>query len=183
MLQCLETERLILRPPERRDVATLAVLFADFDVSKMTARIPYPYRRADAEAFIARAAAIHEGDGGYVLVVGRKPDGYCLGTVGLERKDGDVHLGFALGKFYWGQGYATEAVGRLVRFAFEVLNAPRVAASHALDNPASARVLSKLGFVQGDEVEIPSAARKDYVLCRKVELTREAYRNRAMRAA
>lgn len=176
--ECLETERLLLRPPERRDIATLAVLFADYDVSKMTARIPHPYRRADAEAFLSRASGARA-SGGHVFVIGRKPDSYCLGTAGLDRHEGGLHLGYALGKFYWGQGYATEAAGELVRFAFEELKEPRVVASYALDNPASASVLAKLGFVEIGDEEIPSAARHCVVPCRVTELTREAFLNRA----
>ncbi len=175
MSKFLETERLALRPPERRDIATLAVLFADHDVSKMTVRIPFPYRRADAEGFLSQAAGVRASGGGEVFVVARKPDSYCLGTIGLERREGGLHLGYALGKFYWGQGYATEAAGALVRFAFETLNEPRILASYALDNPASGRVLTKLGFEPIGTEQVRSLARNATVICRVTELTREVY--------
>ena len=53
----LETRRLLLRAPEARDVSRIAELAADWDVVRMTGRMPHPYTLADAETFVATAAA------------------------------------------------------------------------------------------------------------------------------
>ena len=51
----LETERLVLRAPRLGDAKTVAVLANDRRIAENTARIPHPYRVADAEDFIATA--------------------------------------------------------------------------------------------------------------------------------
>jgi len=47
---------------------------------------------------------------------------------------------------YWGQGYATEAAREMLRFGFEDLGLHRIFASHFKHNPASGRILNKLGM-------------------------------------
>ena len=55
-------------------------------------------------------------------------------------------MGFWIGVQSWGKGYATEAAGRVIRYAFEELRLNRVYAHHMLRNPASGRVLEKVGM-------------------------------------
>jgi RimJ/RimL family protein N-acetyltransferase len=59
-----------------------------------------------------------------------------------------AHIGYYVLPDYWGNGYASEAAQLLVAYAFDELNAHRVEASVQADNPASKRVLEKLGFQQ-----------------------------------
>jgi RimJ/RimL family protein N-acetyltransferase len=58
----------------------------------------------------------------------------------------EAELGYWLGKAWWGQGYATEAAGALIQFAWRALRLTRLNAGRAADNLASGRVLTKLGF-------------------------------------
>ena len=60
---------------------------------------------------------------------------------------------------HWGQGYATEAGRAVVAIADESLRLPHLRASHALDNPASGRVLAKLGFAPDGVAKLHSLAR------------------------
>ena len=53
----LETRRLLLRAPEPCDVGRIAELAADWDVVRMTGRMPHPYGLDDAERFVADAIA------------------------------------------------------------------------------------------------------------------------------
>ena len=55
-------------------------------------------------------------------------------------------MGYWIARAHWGKGFATEASRALIDIA-KVLKLPRLEASHFLDNPASGRVLEKLGFV------------------------------------
>jgi RimJ/RimL family protein N-acetyltransferase len=68
-----------------------------------------------------------------------------VGSVGLSRDGDKVELGYWIGRPYWGQGYATEAARALLSLA-KVLGHRRLVAGHFVDNPASGRVLRKLGF-------------------------------------
>jgi [ribosomal protein S5]-alanine N-acetyltransferase len=87
-------------------------------------------------------------------------------------------FGYWLGRRYWGRGYATEAARRALAFAFTELNAERLTAGWFHDNPASGRVLEKLGFVADGMDERVSLSRRCSVACNKVTLTRAAWAQR-----
>ncbi len=69
-----------------------------------------------------------------------------VGGIGLEQRDAGVELGYWIARAYWGLGFATEAGRAIVDIADKALRLPRLVAGHFADNPASARVLRKLGF-------------------------------------
>jgi RimJ/RimL family protein N-acetyltransferase len=69
-----------------------------------------------------------------------------IGSCGLGRRaSGAVELGYWISRAHWGRGFATEASRALIDIA-RALGIARLEASHFIDNPASARVLDKLGF-------------------------------------
>ena len=69
-----------------------------------------------------------------------------VGSCGLGRRpSGAVELGYWIARPFWGRGYATEAAVALIDIA-RALGFTQLEGSHFLDNPASARVLEKLGF-------------------------------------
>ena len=139
------TERLLLRPGWREDAPALFHAIADEGIVRNLAQAPWPYRPGDAETFLMRERRPHEaccliflrGDGTPTLV----------GAVGLgPTPDGEPEFGYWIARPYWGRGIATEAGAAMLRFARDTLRLPRVIAGHFLDNPASGRVLQKLGF-------------------------------------
>lgn len=160
----LESERLILRPPRPTDIQSLTVWLGDFEVARMTSRIPHPYGEGDAEAFLATAAE-------HRFVIQRKSDGLFLGMTGLHAEDG-YEFGYWLGKPFWGQGYATEGAHRLVSHAFRALGLETVHAGWFYDNPASGRVLAKLGARHNGSAMRDCRARGRAVLCHDMLLTR-----------
>ena len=141
----LETERLLLRPPARRDIPAIVPLANDYDVAKNLASMPHPYTVQNCEDFLAAADGKREAGTAWNFVVTRKADGAVMGCIGLHREEAGLGLGYWLGRIYWRQGFATEAARRLVRFAFEELDAPLVEAGWFHDNPRSGNVLTKLG--------------------------------------
>ncbi|HKX65177.1 MAG TPA: GNAT family N-acetyltransferase [Rhizomicrobium sp.] len=160
----LESERLILRPPRPTDIQNMTVWLGDFEVARMTSRIPHPYGEGDAEAFLAMADE-------HRFVIQRKSDGLFLGMTGLNAEDG-CEFGYWLGKPFWGQGYATEAAHRLVSHAFAALGLETVHAGWFYDNPASGRVLAKLGARHNGSAMRDCRARGRPVLCHDMLLTR-----------
>ena len=160
----LESERLILRPPRPGDIQSMAVWLGDFDVAKMTSRVPHPYSEGDAESFLALAIE-------HRFVIQRKSDGVFLGMASLHAEDG-TEFGYWLGKPFWGRGYATEAAYRLVRYAFEALDVESVHAGWFHDNPASGHVLAKLGARHNGSSMRDCRARGRPVLCHDMLLTR-----------
>lgn len=138
------TERLLLRPGFPEDAPALAAAIADESIARNLANVPWPYSMRDAEAFLAspRDPILPS-----LLIFER---GDCapqlVGACGLGRRpSGAVEMGFWIGRSYWGRGYATEACAALIEIA-RTLGLASVEGSHFLDNPASARVLEKLGF-------------------------------------
>ncbi len=171
----LETERLLLRPPELRDVGAITSLIGDYDVAKNLASVPHPYREDDAREFVVRVVEQHATGEGFCFAVTRKQDDVFMGCCGLRLKDGRFELGYWLGKPFWGQGYATEAAKKVLSFAFHDLKVASVGSSWFQDNPTSGRVLEKLGGRhEGTETQ-HSLARGQDVVCTRMALTREEF--------
>jgi [ribosomal protein S5]-alanine N-acetyltransferase len=160
----LESERLILRPPRPCDIQSMTVWLSDYDVARMTSRVPHPYNEGDAEAFVAAGAANR-------FVIERKRDGLFLGMTGLH-VDEDCEFGYWLGKPFWGQGYATEAAVRLAEYGFVALGLDNLHAGWFYDNPASGHVLAKLGARHNGSQMRECRARGMQILCHDMLLTR-----------
>src|SRR5215467_12644370 len=109
----LETERLALRAPRLEDAKAVAMLANDRRIAENTARLPHPYRLADAETFVAAANA---GDDITFLIT--LSDGTVAGACGISVEEGPPELGYWLGMPFWGQGFATEAVRAVIDYAF-----------------------------------------------------------------
>jgi [ribosomal protein S5]-alanine N-acetyltransferase len=141
-------------------------------------RVPYPYTEDDACAFIVRTNHAIAAGTDYAFAILLRPDVF-MGLCGIH-PGGDWEFGYWLGKPYWGSGYATEAGWRVVNFAFEELKAENVNAGWFHDNPASGRVLAKLGFRDAGQVEMSCVSRGCTVNCQRVALDRAAYMTRKM---
>lgn len=139
------TERLLLRPGWAEDAPALAAAISDEGIVRNLASAPWPFRLRDAEAFLAqpRDPVLPS-----LLIVERtKVEPRLVGACGLGRRpSGAVEMGYWIARSHWGRGLATEACGALIGIA-RALGLRRLEGSHFIDNPASARVLEKLGFV------------------------------------
>ena len=137
------TERLLLRPAWREDAPALAAAIADFAVVSKLARAPWPYSQTDAEAFVSA----ERGPLPNFLIFARTgASPRLIGGVGLDSSDDGVELGYWIARPYWGLGFATEAGQAVCDIADASLRLPNLVAGHFADNPASGRVLRKLGF-------------------------------------
>jgi RimJ/RimL family protein N-acetyltransferase len=138
------TPRLLLRPGFPEDAPALASAIADQAIVMNLATAPWPYSIRDAEAFLAspRDPILPS-----LLILERGPAApQLVGACGLGRRpSGSVEMGYWIAKAFWGRGYATEACTALLEIA-RTLRLPSLEGSHFIDNPASARVLEKLGF-------------------------------------
>lgn len=155
----LRTQRLTLRPPLPEDVSQIAERIGVKDVAWNLGRAPYPYQVSDAEEWIERIPQGWVLDTGYILVLTRPSEG-VIGCVGLDRKPMDIwEVGYWLGKPWWGRGYITEAATALMEWAERDMGIEQFASGHFADNPASGRVLMKLGFEPVGETELFGRAR------------------------
>jgi len=140
----LETARLRLRAYSEADIAELVLLIGTREVAATTLRIPHPYTEQDARDFLV----LLEDPAKIWLAITLTNDGRQIGGVGLRVEEQQQHaeLGYWLGAPYWGKGYATEAAREMLRYGFEDLRLHRIFASHFKHNPASGRILTKLGM-------------------------------------
>ena len=145
----LHTSRLILRPFQLSDAADVARLAGDFGVADTTAAMPHPYEPHKAEEWIASHEAASAEGREMALAVTLRDTGELAGAIGL-RDWKSVHrhadIGYWIGRPHWGNGYATEAARALVAYGFETLDLHRIFAHHFKRNPASGRVLEKVGM-------------------------------------
>ena len=164
------TERLLLRPGWQEDASALFEAIADERIVRNLAQAPWPYRPADAQAFLDRERKPHEPNCLIFLRTEGAPR--LIGGIGLARAgEGETELGYWIARPYWGLGFATEAGRAVVANARETLRLNRLVAGHFIDNPASARVLSKLGFRStGDTLRRYSAGRGIEAPCRTFAL-------------
>ena len=167
----LESERLLLRPPHAADIPAMLPLIGEWDVAKNLGRVPHPYTLKDAEEFLVRSAESRARGTDYGFSILRKTDGAFAGACGVHlREGGRFEIGYWLGRPFWKQGYATEAARRLASFAFRDLKIERLLAGWYHDNPASGRVLEKIGCVPAGAEQRDCLARGHAVYCHVVSL-------------
>ena len=138
----IATARLDLRLLAVADAPHFVRLFEDdWEAVKQTGRMPYPVTETAMRAWIAQHAA---GSSRTFLMI-RREDQAPIGGVGFGGTGVVNELGYALGRPYWGQGYATEGVLAMIDHA-RSLGLRALEAYTFVENPASARVLDKAGF-------------------------------------
>jgi RimJ/RimL family protein N-acetyltransferase len=163
------TDRLLLRPGWAEDAPALLAAIADEGIVRNLASVPWPYSRTDAEAFLTAERPVETPS----FLLFRRTHGapQLVGTAGLARTpEGAIELGYWISRPYWGLGYATEAAGAVVDIARDTLRHGALVAGHFLDNPASGRVLQKIGFAPTGAVdERFSIARGEKAPCKLFE--------------
>ena len=169
------TERLLLRPGWAEDAPALAAAIADEAIVRNLSSAPWPFALRDAEAFLAapRDPVLPS----FLIFRRTRAAPQLVGACGLGRRpSGAVELGYWIARDHWNQGVATEA-GRALLAIADALGLAQLEASYFVDNPASGRVLEKLGFAPtGLTAPRYSCARGQDTLaklCRKVLVSEE----------
>ncbi|MDF2639332.1 MAG: N-acetyltransferase [Novosphingobium lindaniclasticum] len=164
----VRSERLFLRPGWPEDQNEFLALIDDESVVRNLTRAPWPYSSNDARRFLEapqdmllpRFLITEPGEHGTRIV----------GCIGFSRVDGEVNLGYWIGREHWGRGFASEAVRAVLPLA-RLLGHKRIVGSHFIDNPASGRVLEKAGFLPtGAVAEKHSEGRGGSCLAREYAL-------------
>jgi [ribosomal protein S5]-alanine N-acetyltransferase len=140
----LKTERLTLRPFTLADAPAMQQLAGAYEVALNTLMIPHPYPEGAAEWWIGTHQAEFDEDRSVNFAI---DDGRLNGAIGLMNiRDGIAEIGYWIGVPFWGRGYASEAARAVVRYGFEERGFHRIFAQHFTRNPASGRVLQKVGM-------------------------------------
>ena len=159
----LTTERLTLRPFIPDDAFDVERFAGMREIADTTLSIPHPYPHgAAAEWILTHPPAWENGSTATFAIVETKT-GRLVGVTSLmiNREHNRAELGYWIAFDRWNQGYATESNQRLIDFGFEDLGLHRIEARHFLRNPASGRVMEKLGM-QAEGVERDWAKKEDH---------------------
>lgn len=157
-VETIETDRLHLTPQTPEHAALVARVMSDWDVVRMTGTWRHPVTEAQARERIA----------------GRAPDAFnalvFLGTEAIGTAiAANGEIGYLVARSYWGRGFATEIARALIEVGFSQQGHETLVAKVWSDNPASSRVLEKLGFVETERSI-------DFCLPRGIELANIVYR-------
>ena len=146
----LTTNRLVLRPFGLGDAPRVQLLAGDPAIAATTLTIPHPYEDGLAEKWITS----HEDD--YKLgriihfALTLRDDRLLIGamSLALQNELRSAELGYWIGRPYWNRGYGTEAAAAVIRYGFDKLRLNRIFAVHMTHNPASGRILEKIGMTK-----------------------------------
>jgi len=118
-------------------------LVGDWEIARRLSRVPHPYRYSDYRFFLEQVVVMEPT---WAIVLRETKE--LAGVIGLSpHRDGmSAELGYYMARARWGQGLATEAGQVIVRLGTEEMGYPRLTSGYHTDNPASGRVLAKLGF-------------------------------------
>jgi RimJ/RimL family protein N-acetyltransferase len=144
----LDTPRLTLRPFAATDAPMVQRLAGARAVADTALNIPHPYPDGAAESFIAFTHAEYDAGDGATFAIVERDSGELVGACGIRitLRFAHAEMGYWIAEHAWGRGYATEAAGAVLRYAFTQRGLHRVFAHHLTRNPSSGRVLQKLGM-------------------------------------
>jgi ribosomal-protein-alanine N-acetyltransferase len=146
--EILRTERLILRPFELSDAKIVQQKAGDKAIAETTVNIPHPYPDGLAEEWISTHQPKFESGELINYAITLEKTGELIGAVGLvvNKRFNHAELGFWIDKDFWGKGYATEAARAVMDYGFNKFGLHKIFAHHMTKNPASGRVMKKLGM-------------------------------------
>ena len=143
----IATARLDLRCLAAEDTEALHAVTDDPAITGAVSFLPLPFTLSDAAALIARAK------GGRDLFVGAwdRAGDELAGVVGIHLRGAEeIEIGYWIGRRFRGQGYAVEAAAAVIGRLRAVAPDRRITARCRPDNPASLRVLERLGFAAAE---------------------------------
>ena len=147
-LPTLHTGRLQLRPFQLSDAADVQRLAGEREIARNTMLVPHPYEDGLAESWIETHETSFQDGQILNLAVVLQESNQLIGAIGLEFCEAhrNAELGYWIGLPFGGQGYCTEAARAILSYGFLDRKLHRIHAKHYLKNPASGRVLEKLGM-------------------------------------
>ncbi|MDX8046150.1 GNAT family N-acetyltransferase [Gracilibacillus sp. S3-1-1] len=144
----IETNRLLLRLFNETDAPEVAMLCNNYNLYKNTLYLPYPYSIEDALVWIKHHLDNFNDDKYFEFAITDKTTGKLYGAIALSNHQqfNNGEIAYWIGEEYWGHGYATEAAKAILEFGFVEKGYNKVFARYFHSNPASGRVIEKIGM-------------------------------------
>jgi len=146
----IETQRLLLRPFTLSDAPLVQKLAGDKAIADTTLNIPHPYKDGMAEEWIATLEPASQAGNAMTFAIVLSSENELIGAIDLRinKQCNRGELGYWVGKDYWSQGYCTEAARAMLEYGFNSLSLHKINAHHLTRNPASGKVMLKIGMQQ-----------------------------------
>lgn len=145
----LETERLILRKFEISDANCMYNNWASDDLVTKYLRWPTHSSIDVTNKVLGMWVNDNERLTNYQWAIILKEINEPIGSIGavdMNDKLDMIHIGYAIGRKWWGQGITAEALNKLIEFFFNDVEAQRIESMHDPNNPNSGRVMKKCGM-------------------------------------
>ena len=144
-IPCLETERLILRKMSVADVKDVYEYSKNPRVSEFLLWYPHDSEKT-TKSYLRYIDKRYRAGTFYDWAIVLKDTGKMIGTCGftaLDVENNKGEVGYVVNYEFWNRGIATEALGEVMKFGFEILELKRIEAKYMMSNFASARVMEK----------------------------------------
>ncbi|RLL48352.1 N-acetyltransferase [Oceanobacillus piezotolerans] len=148
MFPTLKTDRLVLREISKDDAAGIFACFSNENVTRFYGQETLG-RIEEAEAFVDFFEKNYKDKRGIRWGITIKGSQNIIGTIGFNAwspKHKRAEIGYEIHPDYWRKGYASEAVLKVIQYGFDELGLFRIGAVVFINNQASNKLLSKLGF-------------------------------------
>jgi len=145
----LQTKRTKLREIGSRDLEDLMETYNNLNLVQYLHLSPYPLTQEETQIFISQFDSEAKQQPRTDYNLGIDFNGKVIGLVQLldvNKFQRRATLGYSLNETYWRRGITTEAVNRVIRFAFQELNLRRIDCEVAVEDVASSKFTEKLGF-------------------------------------
>ena len=152
----LQGSSLTLRPLRLSDAEAFSKYMSNIEIARMTGSFPRHFPLISAEFRIIHMNAQKRRGLAFNYAVTQTGKDELIGIIDLCRSSPDdmLEIGYWIAKPFWGQGYASEAGRMILDAAQNHLGVKRVKAGVFADNPASLRVLEKLGFERFGPIDL-----------------------------
>ncbi len=173
----LYSARFTFRETTSNDLLRMTELLNNQKISQHIFNIPFPFTLSDAQQRLAFMQEGFSNKNRYIFVITHQQENEMIGQIGLHLNTENNHaeMGYWIGEPFWGQGIATEGIRTILEFGFETLGLHKIFATHFLDNPASAIVMTKNKMIK--EAELKEHYLRDgiYKGIGQYRLTKEEY--------
>ncbi|MEH6944480.1 GNAT family N-acetyltransferase, partial [Bacillus sp. JJ722] len=150
MFPILETERLTFRELVEDDASVILNCFSNAEVLRFYGQKPLS-SIDQVKQIISNFSTNYNDKRGIKWGIEHKETGVIIGTIGIQEwslEHKRAEISYALFPEKWGSGYASEAVKKIISYGFEELGLERIGAVVFIENSASNKLLTKLGFVK-----------------------------------
>lgn len=144
----INAERLVMRPVRKKDAQAVFDIYSDLKALEYFAREPLESFK-DAEKMVAENLAFDEDASAILWAICLRDDDSMIGTFTLfhiSEQNRRAEVGYILNRKFWGKGYASEALARMIEYCFDELEMGRLEADVDPQNTASLRLLDRHGF-------------------------------------